>query len=227
MSVFLMLMIAGLVGLVLMALPGMARHGHAGTAHGIGGHVAHGGLRLHAGPRGAGQIARGHAPANVGRLSARAARAGGHGKEGISTAGFSAARLIPSPRTVFSLLTLYGAFGNAFVQAGHMPPKLAAILAIVPAALLERLVITPLWNLLFRFQGTPSSELTTLVLQEAEAVTPFRNGRGLVSVERDGRIVQFRAELAAEQARMPVRVGDKLTIESVDPTNERVTVAVK
>jgi hypothetical protein len=100
-------------------------------------------------------------------------------------------------------------------------------LAIVPAALLERLVITPLWNLLFRFQGTPSSELTTLVLQEAEAVTPFRNGRGLVSVERDGRIVQFRAELAAEQARMPVRVGDKLTIESVDPTNERVTVAVK
>src|SRR5205823_5554059 len=98
---------------------------------------------------------------------------------------------------------------------------------IVPALLLERFVVSPLWNFLFRFQGTPSSELTTLVLQEAEAVTSFHNGKGMVSVERDGRVVQFRAELAGEQANVPVRVGDKLCIEAVDSEKERVTVSIR
>jgi hypothetical protein len=92
--------------------------------------------------------------------------------------------------------------------------------------LLERYAVTPLWNEMLQFQGEPCSPLEYLLLQEAEAVTPFRNGRGVVQVERDGRLVQFSAHLPAAQATMPVQVGDKLRIEEVDEKNERVVVTL-
>ena len=63
-------------------------------------------------------------------------------------------------------------------------------------------------------------------MSEATAVTPFRGGRGLVSVVRDGRLVQFSARLIDTQASLPVRVGDRLRIEDVDAARERVTVSV-
>ena len=122
---------------------------------------------------------------------------------------------------------MYGGFGVALTDAAHLSTKLAAILAIVPAFLIERFVVTPLWNALMSFDGVPSSDLTELTFQDAEAVTPFRNGKGMVSVVRDGRAVQFRATLPADQAIMPVCVGDKLRIEQVDAEHERVTVSIQ
>ena len=137
---FLTVMVIGLAGLLVMALPAFGRHGS--------GHAVHHALGAKA-----------------------AAMLPGHGL--IKTTNALAAatktavgptRFLPSPRLVFSVLALYGAFGNALVRAAHLPPLVAALVAVVPAALVERFAVTPLWNLLFRFQGQPSAPLEELVL---------------------------------------------------------------
>ncbi len=227
MSLFLMLMIAGLVGLALMALPGLGRHGHAGTAptapHGLG-HVGHGAIHgghgaIHSG-HGAGHAASSHA--------AGSHAAGSHASGGSSGRGnTNLFRLIPSPRVIFSLMTLFGAVGYGLNEIGHLPPWPAGLLAVIPALLVERYAVTPLWNFLFRFQGSPSAPLYELTMSEAKAVTPFHNGRGMVSVVRDGRIVQFRAELTEAQKAMPVNIGDTLFVEEVDASKERLTVSLQ
>jgi hypothetical protein len=183
---FFTLMVVGLAGLVVMALPALGGHGHghSGFAH-------HGGT---------------HPIAAIGKLRTL--------------------RFLPSPRLVFSLLALYGAFGNALVHAGHLRPLVAALVAVLPALLVERFAVTPLWNLAFRFQAQPSSPLGALVLGEAKAVTPFRNGRGVVAVVRDGRLVQFSAHLRVPENSARVRVGDPLLVEDVDSDHEHLTVSV-
>src|SRR5262249_5701330 len=96
----------------------------------------------------------------------------------------------------------------------------------VVAVGLEAAIVAPLFRFTLRFQGRPSSPLTTLVLETGEAVTAFRNGKGIVQVVRDGRMVQLAARLNPAQKDLPVRVGDTLRIEDVDAENERVTVSV-
>jgi hypothetical protein len=108
----------------------------------------------------------------------------------------------------------------------QLSPLPAGLLALVPACGIEYFAVRPLWNLMFRFEGQPCSSLGTLLLCEARAVTPFRNGRGLVAVEHDGRIVQLSARLAESQADTPVRVGDLLLVEEVNSAAERVVVSV-
>lgn len=107
-----------------------------------------------------------------------------------------------------------------------MSPVAAALVAVVPALLVERFAVTPLWNLVFRFEAAPSSPLDLLILAQARAVTPFRNGRGIVELVRDGRTVQLRAQLVDHQASLAVRVGDRLRVEEVDAQRERVTVSL-
>jgi hypothetical protein len=194
---FLTLMVVGLVGLVVMALPALTGVSHG---HGAAGHGAHGALGL----RGLGAL---------------------RGK-GTDTGLAVGARFVPSPRLIFSLLTLYGAFGNALVHAAHLGGAMAAILAVVPTVLVERFAVAPLWNLAFRFQGQASSSLDALLLDEARAVTPFRNGRGVVSIVRDGRLVQFSARLVDRDGAARVGVGDRLVVEEVDPARERLTVSL-
>jgi hypothetical protein len=134
-------------------------------------------------------------------------------------------RFLPSPRAVFSVLALYGAFGNAGVHAFHLSFVLAALAALLPTLLVERLFVRPLWNALFRVQGAACSPLEHLISSEAQAVVPFRNGRGMVSTVRDGRRVQLAARLRKDQESLPVKVGDRLLIEDVDAAKERVTVS--
>ena len=76
----------------------------------------------------------------------------------------------------------------------------AAVVAVVPALLVERLAVRPLWNLLFRFQAAAQRAAGELIFSEATAVTPFRNGRGIVSVVREGRLVQLAARLGDGEA---------------------------
>jgi hypothetical protein len=243
--VFLTLMVIGLVGLVMMAIPAFGRHGHAPSA-GHGGHLGHGG---HAGPsghhlgtgHGAAHAAAGHAAlAHVATAPAASGSAPGAHPMAPSPVGDlnqemvpadTAAssgwvRFIPSPRAVFSVLALYGAFGNALAQAAHLPMIAAALVALLPTIAIERFAVTPLWNLLFRFQGQPSAPLEELIFDEATAVTPFRNGRGIISVVREGRLVQFAARLRPDQARLPIKVGARLRVEDVDARQERLTVSV-
>lgn len=225
MSIFVVLMIAGLFGMALMAIPGLNRHGHAGIAghtH-IGGHISapHStGLASHAG--------------HVGHASAAAAHLVGKAGSGQSSTDSGSALLnglnyslfrLLQPRVLFTLMALYGAFGYGIVGSHLLTPKLAALAAILPTLLFERFAVTPLWNMLLGFQGKPCSPLADLTMHEAQAVTPFRNGKGIVQVVRDGRAVQLSARLAETQKTMPVRVGDCLRIEEVDTAQERVTVS--
>ena len=118
---FLVVMVVGLAGLAVMALPALGRH--STVAHGV--HA----LR-------AGHVAK-LAPLTPGKALA-------HGSARPTTL----TRFVPSPRLVFSVLALWGAFGNVFVAA-HLAVWVAGLLAIVPAALLERFAMTPLWRTLF------------------------------------------------------------------------------
>ncbi|PTL82271.1 hypothetical protein [Vitiosangium sp. GDMCC 1.1324] len=208
---FLIVMCVGLVGLSAMAVPGIFHHGQLGHGggHSAGhsaGHVAHPGHMTH-----------GHGPASP---------TPHHGHVvPTSDSGHSLLHFLPEPRLVFSLLALYGAFGNLLVIF-LTPHWLAALLALVPALLVERFVLAPLWKLASQFQGQPCSPLPGLLMEEAHAVTPFHNGKGMVQVIHDGRSVQLSARLVDGQALLPVRVGDKLRIEEVDAENERVTVSL-
>jgi hypothetical protein len=192
--VFLTLMVVGLVGLVMMAVPALGGHRHLVHVRTHGQVHAHGTGASHQG---------GHAPAL---------------RDGL--------RFLPSPRAVFSVAALYGAFGNALVRAAHLTTARAAFIAVVPALLTEGLLIRPIWNLLFRFQGRASAPLEALILSEAEAVVPFRNGKGIVATVRDGRRVQLQARLSDSQKALPVKFGERLRIEDVDARRECVTVSV-
>jgi hypothetical protein len=191
-------MVVGLVGLVMMAIPALGGHRHLGHVQ-THGHV--------------------HAPGHAHGTSLAHHGTHSHGpRDGL--------RFLPSPRALFSISALYGAFGNALVRAAHLTTTRAALLAIVPALVTEWLLIRPVWNLLFRFQGQASAPLEALIMSEAEAVVPFRNGKGVVATVRDGRRVQLQARLSDGQAAVPVKFGQRLRIEDVDARRECVTVSV-
>ncbi|HEX8950364.1 MAG TPA: hypothetical protein VF945_00895, partial [Polyangia bacterium] len=205
-AMFLTLMVIGLAGLLVMALPAFARHGTGGA------HAGHHALHVK----------------TAATLPAHAQAHATHALVKQTNAAVAAGptRFIPSPRLIFSVLALYGAFGNALVRAAHLPTLVAALVAVLPAAAVERFAVTPLWNLLFRFEGRPSAPLEELVLCDATAVTAFRNGRGIVSIVRDGRLVQFSARLVDAHAAMEVRVGDRLRVEDLDARRERLIVSL-
>jgi hypothetical protein len=216
---FLIVMCVGLVGLGAMAVPGLFHHGHLGHpgslhathVHGALPHATHLGHPVAPHP---GHLAAPHPGAHASAHSA-------HG--GDSGQGFL--RFVPTPRVIFSVLALYGAFGNMLALT-FASLWLAALLALLPALLVERFLLSPLWKLAFRFQGQPSSPLPALLMEQARAVTPFHNGKGLVQVIRDGRSVQLSARLLEGQSMLPVRVGDTLRIEEIDPAHERVIVSL-
>ncbi len=217
-------MVIGLVGLTAMAVPAFA-HGHnALSGHGVGhSGVGHAGI----GHAGVGQGI-GHAAAAQGMAHASVTPGARGALSQLLPADATQQglwRLVPSPRRVFSLLALYGAFGNAGTHAFHLSLLTAALAAALPALLLEWSALRPLWNVLFRVQAAPCSPLEQLISCEARAVVPFRNGRGMVSAIRDGRSVQLMASLREEQRALPVKVGDRLLIDDVDAARERVTVS--
>lgn len=204
---FVILMVIGLAGLVVMALPAVT-----GLAHSHGAappHAAHALLSTRA----------------LGLLKGKSGQSA-VGGGGASSVASTFLRFLLSPRIAFSLFALYGAFGNALEHTLHLRPMVTALAAVLPALLVERFAVSPLWNLAFRFQGQPSSSLGALLLEEAKAVTPFRNGRGVVAVVRDGRMVQFSARLVERQTPAQVGVGDRLLVEDVDSGRERLTVSV-
>jgi hypothetical protein len=137
-----------------------------------------------------------------------------------------ASHLVPEPRALLSLLTLYGASGYVLEAGFHLSHRLSLFLALVPALALELLVVAPLWRFTLRFQGREAAPLEWLLAETATAVTSFANGRGIVRVDHDGRVVQLSARLIPEHAGEPVRVGDSLRIEDVDTATERVTVSL-
>ena len=217
MTIFLVMMIVGMAGMLMMALPGLLGHGHGevGGAHGT--HDFHTEMHL---PNAAPHISAGDIAAHGHGGQHHAGDGQAHNDAGIM-------RFIPSPRVVFSVMALWGAFGHITRETLHQTMPLAGGVGLLLALLVNHIAIRPLWNSLMKLNGVPSSPLEKLILQEAEAVTPFRNGRGIVAVDRDGRTVQFTATLPASEFGHQIKVGDRLQIEAVDAANERVTVTIK
>ena len=230
-EMFLTLFIIGVIGLILMALPGLNHHSGIGAHPGLhlGTHTD-----LHLGSHTAGHGVA-PPPVSVGGHAAGHLQSPAHpsqsmdasGSSAVAPSGFQLTSLIPSPRAIFSLLTLFGAFGITLSESLHLSILQASLWSVVPAIGIEYLAVRPLWNWMFSFQGKPTTSIETLVLHEAKAVTPFRNGKGVVAIKHDGRIVQFSASLPALQSAIPVKVGDRLQIDEVDSTKQRVKVSIK
>ena len=129
-----------------------------------------------------------------------------------------------SPRVVFSAFLGFGATGMALRSLSEGPRFLVAG---VGAVLLERLVVTPLWNFYMRFGSEPAVSLEGCIGDEARAVTHFdERGQGLIAVELDGRVIQLLGTLRPEdrEAGTRVRAGDAVWIDDVDDVRNRCTV---
>lgn len=234
MPLFIVPMLAGFAGLVMMALPGLSRHGggHAHTSH--AGHLAHGGHAGHltqAGhaahgvhvAKGAGHAGTGHAaPLKAGGQTHAVAHSGhAQVRHGGTSSSHSLLEIL-DPRLLFSVTALFGASGQIAVSLG-LSAGWSALVAVPAAIGLEWAVVGRLWRLAMQFQGQPDSPLETILFDEVEAVTSFRNGKGMVRAVKDGRSVQLVAHLK-EDVGDAVRTGDRLRVVEVNPDNERVMV---
>ena len=238
MDLYISSMLLGATGLTAMALSGLGSHSHSGGSHGHGnaghGHVGHG----HAGHGHAelghgGHVQLGHGQAVSGHSSAQghAVQGSSHGHHSVAHGdqGLAGRALwtIASPRFLFSFTLGFGATGLIARQA--LSGVFLAAAAVGGALLLERALVTPLWNLIMRFASKPAQMLESAVTDEATAVTAFDpNGHGIVSLEVDGQIQQILATLCAEDRQMGVRVraGQRVRIDNVDAERNRCTVSL-
>ena len=201
----------GVTGLAAMALLGFSHGSHHGGQH--GGHSGHGPLGHggHGGHAGHGAAHHGH---EVGQ---------GHGHAGDSLGRVFA---LLSPRVLFSVLVGFGATGLLVRPYLIAPLTLAA--AVLGGLAFERLLVRPIWNLLFRFESRQAITLESAILEEARAVADFdARGQGLIQLELDGQILQLLGTLTADEraAGLRVRSGALLRIEDVDAVRNRCTVS--
>jgi hypothetical protein len=134
---------------------------------------------------------------------------------------------LASPRTIFSLLVGFGATGVLLSRVLAGPALVGS--AVLGALGFERILVTPLWNLMMRFASNPAQTLDQSITDVVKAVTSFdKNGQGIVAVELDGQITQILATLRPEdrQPGVHVHTGDSLRVEDVDVARNRCTVSL-
>ena len=205
----------GGAGLGLMALSGL---GHAITHSGSHADGLRAGGQLHV---------QGHGHTHL--HGVKGSHQHGHGHSSLRGNAFKGSIMqrvwvLLSPRVVFSVFLGFGATGMALRSLSEGPRFLAAG---VGAVLLERLVVTPLWNFYMRFGSEPAVSLEGCIGDEARAVTHFdERGQGLIAVELDGRVIQLLGTLRPEdrEAGARVRAGDAIWIDDVDDARNRCTV---
>lgn len=245
MDFYLFSLLLGFVGLLVMAVSGVAgSHGHAGhshgghlhghdvgdvNVHGIGGGHAHVGGHLHAGHAGGHAVAHGHAGGHAAHGHGHAQHGHGEhghaGNAGKAVGGWFLSFL--SPRVLFSVLIGIGAAG--LLLGGVLGGTLLAVAAVALGFLFEIAAVRPVWNFFFRFGSEPALTLESAVTDVATAVTGFnREGEGVVKIELDGQIVQVLARLAPADRESGIRVhaGDTLVVDDVDPVRNRCVVSL-
>jgi hypothetical protein len=213
MDLYLSALILGGLGLAGMAFLGGGRHGARGHAtHAIrGGHATHGTHAARGAPsHHAGQQAHAHAahPSAAGAVS-----------RSLLT--------LVSPRILFSFALGFGAVGLVVRQMLSGPLQLAA--AVAGGILFDRLFVTPLWNFGMRFESAPALTLESAVGSEASVVSRFdADGRGLISVELDGQVIQLLGTLKESDRAMGARLGagSQVRIEEVDAQRNRCVVSL-
>ena len=213
MDLYLSALLLGGLGLAAMAFMGGGRHGARGHAtHAMrGGHASHGAHAARGGPtHHAGQQAHAHAahPSASGAIS-----------RSLLT--------LVSPRILFAFALGFGATGLVVRAMLGGPLQLAA--AIAGGVLFDRLFVTPLWNFGLRFESPPALTLESAVGSEASVVSRFdADGRGLISVELDGQVIQLLGTLRESDRAMGARLGagSQVRIEEVDAQRNRCTVSL-
>ncbi len=200
MDIYLFTLALSFSGLALMALSGLGHHHAVGKLSAARGHGAH--------PHGL----------RTGKL---------HGGD---RSGVGAVLLgLLSPRVFLSILLGFGATGLILRPLAHWSTLLLFVLAAIGGWSFERLLITPLWELLLGFASRPAETLDTMEMSEGEAVTDFdADGHGLIAVQLDGQVRQVLGTLcpedrAASHAR--VRTGERLFIRTVNRQRNTCTVS--
>lgn len=235
MDLYLFSLLLGFVGLLVMAVSGVAgQGGHHGGGHAHGGHLhagghhagdvnvhgVAGGAHGHAGPGGGHALTHGHGHAQ--------GHHGDHahaGDAGKAMGNWFLSFL--SPRVLFSVLVGLGATGILLGQL--LPEPLLALAAVGGGLLFELAAVRPVWNFFFRFGSEPALTLESAITDVATAVTGFNaEGEGLVKIELDGQIVQVLGRLSSADRATGIRVraGDTLVVEEVDAVRNRCVVSL-
>jgi hypothetical protein len=212
MDLYITSLLLGAAGLGVMALSGLGSRGHSaggrGATHGAGraGHV-----HLHG-------HAQSHAAHTARSLSA------GNGTRAATQALWA----VTSPRFLFSFFLGFGTAGLSVRPFAGGAVLLAS--AVLGGVVLERFLVSPLWNFAMRFASAPASTLESAVSDEATAVTAFdANGHGIVSVEVDGQVVQILATLQPDHRALAgprIRAGQRVRIDEIDAERNRCTVSL-
>ena len=216
MDLYLSALVLGGLGLAGMAFLGGGRHGARGHAtHAArGGHASHGSHAARGGPS---------------HQAGHAAQAGHSHPAHPSASGAISRSLLTlvSPRILFAFALGFGATGLVVPAALGAPLRIAA--AIAGGVLFERLFVTPLWNFGLRFESPPALTLESAVGSEASVVSRFdAEGRGLMSVELDGQVIQLLGTLRESDRALGARLGAgaHVRIEEVDAQRNRCTVSL-
>src|SRR5439155_22174107 len=174
-----------------------AGHGHDGVQHAGPLHHGAAGGAHHADHAGAGT---GHHDPGASH-PATAGHAHGHPISKLT--GRDALWALASPRVWFSFLV--GAGSTGLIARIWLIEPLVAVCAVTGGVIFERYVVSPIWRLLLRFESRPAATLESTIFEEARAETDFdAEGRGLISMELDGQIVQLLGRLKPEDRKAGV-----------------------
>jgi len=193
-------LVLGLLGLIVMALSGVAHTHHASGHHPPGHHPPA------SGPPGHGH----HGPAHH-----------AHGKAG------SILLTLMSPRVLFSVMIGAGLTG-LLLEGEPLPGAFRDVVALIGGVLFERFVVQPYWNALMTFQSRPARSLGSVAMTHAQAMTDFDQvGQGLVALEFEGEVRQLLATQVTYEhaAGLRIKRGDLLQLDTVDEAHNRCTVS--
>jgi hypothetical protein len=217
----------GAVGLAAMALGGSGQHGHGSHGHdasGLGHGGGHAGHDLHIGHNAHGVVT--HGAGTHGAHAGHASHAG-HNEHGVKEGAGNTLLALLSPRVLFSVALGVGATGVA--ARGMFDGILLFTVAVGGGILFERLLVSPLWRLGFKFESKPALTLESAVSGEATVVSTFDgNGQGLISIEVDGQVLQVLGTLTPDSRALAGRVvvGTRVRIDDVDAARNRCTVSL-
>lgn len=226
---YLLLLIFGAFGFVVMTFFGLTHGAGAGHHAGVAGHTpigGHGHAALPSGHLPAGHIGPHHNAGTVHAPQSSAHGAGHHQVQGAGTSGAWKLLLAISPLDIFSLALGAGAAG--VLLAPHVAASELVWCAVAGALVFDFVVVKPLLSLMLRFVSKPSEGLEGQVASIAEAVTAFdHDGKGVVKLCLDGQIVQLLANLEPLERQQGVKVarGDQVLVVEVDSARNTCKVS--